>query len=242
MSDLSQIIREARERSNLEQKDLAQLVGVSQQTVSKWEQGTIRPSMKRLRSVSEHLNLPINELLVGLTNLMARSNTLSEQEQGPGYQRQVGRVRSPNTRTPEVFVEIPFLSAKAQAGPARLILNDCQPDTGETHPVLAELIDKRFDYLVLQIDGHSMETELRPGNRVLARRVQPDEIPFESGGVYAIYYADRLVVKRIRTNDLRGKGTLTLHSDNEQYGQINVMADEIQCVWRVLYTIYQPVR
>lgn len=47
-----------------QQSDLATLVKTTQQTVSRWEKGTSRPSAKQLQAMADVLNASINELLV----------------------------------------------------------------------------------------------------------------------------------------------------------------------------------
>ncbi len=238
------MIAQLRKRKGLNQTQLAELLGCSGQLVSKWEVGGGIPPAKKLYKLASVLDVPLAELMkaaadaIGKTAESGNAPAVSE----PAVVYQPTNVRSVRPHSAEFFRDVPFLSAKAQAGPARLVLTDCTPYTGETHPVLAELVDVRYAHLVLEIEGHSMEPELRTGSRVLARLIKPNQHEYESGGIYAVLYADRLVIKRIRTNDLGGTGKLTLHSDNPQFGTITVAAPEIQCMWRILYTIYQPVK
>jgi HTH-type transcriptional regulator, cell division transcriptional repressor len=56
--DIARIIREGREKLNLNQSQLAELVGVSPQAVQQWESGATQPRGKRLNKIAEVLKLP----------------------------------------------------------------------------------------------------------------------------------------------------------------------------------------
>jgi len=56
-------LRIARITAELSQKELAQLVGVSQQTIAKWERGVTSPShLKHIRAISATLKQPMDVL------------------------------------------------------------------------------------------------------------------------------------------------------------------------------------
>src|SRR5687768_18256357 len=56
--DIAKIIREGREKLNLNQSQLAELVGVSPQAVQQWEAGATQPRGKRLNKIAQVLKLP----------------------------------------------------------------------------------------------------------------------------------------------------------------------------------------
>ena len=56
--DIARIIREGREKLNLNQSQLAELVGVSPQAVQQWESGATQPRGRRLNKIAEVLKLP----------------------------------------------------------------------------------------------------------------------------------------------------------------------------------------
>lgn len=58
-------LREIRLERGISQEDLAELVNVSRQTVSKWENGTVSPSADNLSQLSRALGVPVDALLVG---------------------------------------------------------------------------------------------------------------------------------------------------------------------------------
>jgi transcriptional regulator with XRE-family HTH domain len=55
--DIAKIIREGREKLNLNQSQLADLVGVSPQAVQQWEAGATQPRGKRLNRIAQILKL-----------------------------------------------------------------------------------------------------------------------------------------------------------------------------------------
>lgn len=70
---LGDFIRLRREELSLDQTHLARLVGVHQQTVSKWEQGNDVPQPKRIRELAEALE-------ADCLNLMRYAGYLTEAE------------------------------------------------------------------------------------------------------------------------------------------------------------------
>lgn len=60
-------IRQLREDKNLTQKQLSELICVSEKTISKWETGKGFPDITLLEPLSKVLNISINELITGDT-------------------------------------------------------------------------------------------------------------------------------------------------------------------------------
>jgi transcriptional regulator with XRE-family HTH domain len=56
--DIAKIIREGREKLNLNQSELAELLGVTPQAVQQWESGATQPRGKRLNRIAQVLKLP----------------------------------------------------------------------------------------------------------------------------------------------------------------------------------------
>lgn len=63
MDSIGQLVRRGRERAGLGQGDLAERLGVRQQTVSRWEVGLAVPRASRVRGLAEVLDLPVVDLL-----------------------------------------------------------------------------------------------------------------------------------------------------------------------------------
>ena len=67
MSDnkIGSFIQLSRKEKGLTQKDLAEQIGVSDKTISKWENGNSVPDTAILNSLCEALDISVNELLSG---------------------------------------------------------------------------------------------------------------------------------------------------------------------------------
>jgi|SRR6185437_15588639 HTH-type transcriptional regulator, cell division transcriptional repressor len=64
--NIAKIIREGREKLDLNQSQLAKLVGVSPQAVQQWEAGVTQPRGKRLNKIAQVLKLPPSLLHFGM--------------------------------------------------------------------------------------------------------------------------------------------------------------------------------
>ena len=62
---VGRFIAQNRKNLNLTQKELAELIGVSDKTISKWETGKGTPDTSMLVPISEAFNITVNELLSG---------------------------------------------------------------------------------------------------------------------------------------------------------------------------------
>ena len=56
-----QIVKEYRQAKGMSQMELAEIIGVSYQQVQKYEKGTNRISVERLKQIAKALDVPINE-------------------------------------------------------------------------------------------------------------------------------------------------------------------------------------
>lgn len=60
---ISNKILELRKKANLSQEKLSELLGVSRQTISKWETGETSPDLKQAASLSKIFNVSLDELV-----------------------------------------------------------------------------------------------------------------------------------------------------------------------------------
>ena len=74
-------IRRLREKRNLTQAELAQRIGVSSKTISKWETAKGLPDISLLRPLAQALNISVIELMNGeqITNRNVSANMLRSQ-------------------------------------------------------------------------------------------------------------------------------------------------------------------
>lgn len=56
-------IKEMRVKRNLTQKQLAELLGVKQSNISRWEAGTYQPNATTLKKMADVLNCRIDDLI-----------------------------------------------------------------------------------------------------------------------------------------------------------------------------------
>ena len=63
----TQNLQSVRKNNNMSQEELAELLGVSRQAVSKWEQGEGYPEAEKLLIISEKLNVSLDSLMTGST-------------------------------------------------------------------------------------------------------------------------------------------------------------------------------
>ena len=63
--DIGKFIQEVRKEKGLTQKELADLICVSDKTISKWENGNSAPDVSMLMSLCDSLDVTANELLAG---------------------------------------------------------------------------------------------------------------------------------------------------------------------------------
>ncbi|MBC6606959.1 LexA family transcriptional regulator [Hymenobacter sp. BT188] len=91
--------------------------------------------------------------------------------------------------------------------------------------------------IAIEVDGDSMEPQLRSGMWVAAYPIDPSDFKYVSSGVYVVDFGSSLVIKRIKDNDLLTDGTLTLHSDNERAGKVTIKSNDLRRLWRVVDVI-----
>lgn len=68
MTMLPENLYKLRREKGLSQEQLAEIIGVSRQTVSKWENGTSTPELEKLILLSGCFGIPVDELVKGPSN------------------------------------------------------------------------------------------------------------------------------------------------------------------------------
>jgi len=64
-----------RKQNTMSQEDLGNAIGVSRQTVSKWEMGQTTPELNKLIQLSKLFDISLDELLLGLTSENTKTST-----------------------------------------------------------------------------------------------------------------------------------------------------------------------
>ena len=62
---IGQFISEIRKEKNMNQQDLANLLGVTSKTISRWETGKYMPDLSLFTEISNVLDVSLNELFQG---------------------------------------------------------------------------------------------------------------------------------------------------------------------------------
>ena len=70
-------LRSIRKERHISQEELAEMMGVSRQAVSKWEQGSGYPEMEKLFVLSKELNVSLDYLMLGEIKSTGNDKTLS---------------------------------------------------------------------------------------------------------------------------------------------------------------------
>lgn len=70
-------LKSIRKERNISQEELAEIIGVSRQAVSKWEQGSGYPEMEKLLVLSKELNVSLDYLMLGEIKSTENNKALS---------------------------------------------------------------------------------------------------------------------------------------------------------------------
>lgn len=70
-------LKSLRQEGHISQEELAEIIGVSRQAVSKWEQGSGYPEMEKLLVLSKKLNISLDYLMLWEIKPTENNKTLS---------------------------------------------------------------------------------------------------------------------------------------------------------------------
>lgn len=211
----AQELKKFRKEFRLNQEELGEKIGVHKNTILNWEKGGRIPETKQAR-LAEYME----ELKTG--------NTIASE---------------PRVFYPEdiQFIELPFVSIPARASFIEMP-DGVVGELNETRPVLCKESEVYYGQILIEVDGDSMEPTYPPGTVVRCKQIDPSDWDYLQSGVYAVVYANSFVIKRIKDNNYLD-GYLTLHSDNtETGGKINVKAEDLRQIWKVLRIVDAPAR
>lgn len=133
------------------------------------------------------------------------------------------------------FVDLPYLPIPARATFVEMAADPNsygQMETFRVYNPAREIEGKKA--FVIEIDGDSMEPQLKSGDKVLAVEIPKGDWVYQTGKIYAIAFGNSFVVKRITNNDLMLNNRLTLSSDNPMGGEITIKGNELIGMWKVL--------
>ncbi len=225
-------IRHYREMLGIEQKALAELVGVTKNAVSNWERGRSRPDVNLLPGLCEALNITLYDLFKlkdPTIHYTAREQILvaSYQDLNPGHQHVVDNLID-SLHNVEALENCPDLKPLTYYD-RRLAAGIGDPtefdDEGETVYVYASPEAKRAD-CIFTVSGNSMEPEFRNGQDVLVQKLQngPD---LQYGEIGAFLVGNETYIKEFQEDGL--------HSLNPEYPPMHFSEQEsVYLIGRVL--------
>lgn len=129
----------------------------------------------------------------------------------------------------EDFVTVPRLRLEASAGPGAFSAQEISYDTFRfSKKWLREMGFEGAQLSAIQVKGDSMEPLLNDGDEILIDR---SPRPFRDG-IHVVRLGDTLMVKRVAQ---AGAGRFSLLSQNLAYPPVDVSAQEIEVIGRVVW-------
>lgn len=135
----------------------------------------------------------------------------------------------PAKRESGAWIEVPRLDLGASAGPGAVPGGEGAFDTFRfSRRWLAEQGLERAQLSAIRVEGDSMEPLLNDGDEILVDR---SPRPFRDG-IHVVRLGDTLIVKRLAS---AGPGRVALLSQNLAYPPVEVAAEEIEIIGRVVW-------
>ncbi|MBA4043458.1 MAG: transcriptional regulator [Erythrobacter sp.] len=137
--------------------------------------------------------------------------------------------QAPKRRDSGEWVDVPRLDLGASAGPGRVPGGEAAFDTFRfSRRWLAEQGLERAQLSAITVEGDSMEPLLNNGDEIL---VDCAPRPFRDG-IHVVRLGDTLMVKRVAS---AGQGRVALLSQNLAYPPVEVAAEEVAIIGRVVW-------
>ena len=206
----------ARKEKHLKQTDIAEILGVSVDTVRRWEQGKRSPRAEELSRLASALNTTV-AYLSGETDNPERAAAAPDKRPAPPLPES-------NVRPiPGPFVMVPVLGPESTVCCGRGLDNsDVIPAPERFEPIPESwLTGPKGDYphYITHVDGDSMEPLIQDGERLL---VNPNQEPM-NGDVVVATWRDRSMVKGVA---FERNGDVRLVSMNQQYPEIVIKEED----------------
>lgn len=174
------------------QEDLANIIGVSKQTVSNWETGLKNPRMGAIQKMSEHFNVSKSFIIEGIeySDITDIYNKLENPRKEKVYnfaKVQLDEQNSSNIITLTEYHEI-YLQSKVSAGTGIL---DLDPNHPETISYKGRL--PRFYDLAFKVEGNSMKPTFDDGDIIFVEKI---EEPI-NGALMVVQVDEEAFVKKV---------------------------------------------
>ncbi|MGY2133622.1 LexA family transcriptional regulator [Hymenobacter sp. HD11105] len=224
-------LADLRRQSGLSQREVGEKVGVSNPRISAYEaDANLKIKMPVLRKLAQLYKTTVEYIETG-----KHPATSVPDSSAPPIKSDVSFI---HPATLEEYLILPAIPVRARASFVEMAGSGSDYGDLETMRAYNPSSELRKDgSIAIEIDGDSMEPQLRSGMWVAAYPIDPGDFKYVSSGVYVVDYGSSLVIKRIKDNDLLTNGTLTLHSDNAQAGRVVIESNDIRRLWRVVDVI-----
>lgn len=217
-------LRELRSVLRLTQRDIAKVLDLSPQAVSKWERGLGTPSVDQVERIAAHYRFP-PEILVQRDGV--RRNT----DARTGKLRASGRVSGIGAYTSDTSA--PLVGSISAGDPLEAIVRD-----GERVFVSPLVLQSHPDGFFLVVSGDSMDRVLHEGCHVF---VDP-KAEVKSGDVAAVNVnGEDVTIKRLHF----AGDTIVLHpeSTNAEHHDVSIDsraadADRVRIIGKVVWAAY----
>ena len=215
---MGETLRKYRKAKNLTLQDVGTSLGLTYQAVQKWEKDKSEPNTSQLLALAKLFDVPFNELV--------NDDVV------------IGNLRAVIPFNENLTFHLPFVSVSNKTTLLNTYKdNDSILSLQETFPVTISNIAFNKSHVVIEVEGDIMESRLRNGDKVLAEAISPENFPHEHGGVYAVMYGKKFMIRRIVNNDIEQHEKLFLHADNPKYDPVPVEAKNIRAMWKVIRVV-----
>lgn len=227
---IAERLKVVRSSRGLTQQEMAELLGISRPSVTQLEGGRHQPSNEVLEIIVDKLDVSRNWLWFG-------NGPMDEHSIVGGDTKLLGDIDD------KEYLDVKLVTCKVRGSFMDMMDDGGQPfDSLSTVRVYEPTPDMyKPGTLGFEINGDSMEPQLRSGMRVVGVQVALEDIKYATSGVYVVAFANQLTIKRIKDNDIYERKSLVLHADNPQAGSLRVAAEDIRAMWRVKRIIYGDV-
>ena len=195
------VIRKYRTKNEMSQPELAELMGVSRNTITNWENDRARPEVEAIRSLCSLLGIPLYELF-GLPNssqLTAHEKVVFRQYRklSPVGQRIVDRmiesVMGEEQDARDRYLDETYFLSELQSTPAAAGPGCAFVDTPPEYMFIKKNGYNESADALIRVSGASMEPQYHDGDLVYVKYTQS----VENGDIVICSTADGAVIKQM---------------------------------------------
>jgi transcriptional regulator with XRE-family HTH domain len=216
------VIRDARQKAGLMQAELAELAGVTGETISRIERGVVTPTVDTLVAISRAVGADEGEMLLAFVGL---------QEPGRARSRVEGERLPIDVYDGYIKHDIPVIAEGSASPQGELFW-----DIAEGKPLVEadDWTSRPFDLkdpnaYAVRVRGDSMTPVFHPGMLIIVSPNAP--VKTKGDNAYVQLHNGERLIKYVR----KQKGGWILESHNRAYDTRFVAGDEVGSMHRVVY-------